>query len=98
MTIEETNTSKLDIKYQFRCSVEEREYFQEEVAKSGLKPLEFFKNAVDTLKIQSSPEESILASGSLSRNETGLVRRTSISAASHCAPPFAIPARSERYT
>ena len=58
MTIEETNTSKLDIKYQFRCTTEERDFFQEEVAKSGLKPLQFFKTAIETLKVQSSPEES----------------------------------------
>jgi len=58
MNIEEINTSKLDIKYQFRCTSEERDYFQEEVAKSGLKPLQFFKTAVENLKIQSSPEES----------------------------------------
>ncbi len=58
MTIEETNTSKLDIKYQFRCTPEERDFFQEEVAKSGLKPLQFFKTAIETLKVQSSSEES----------------------------------------
>lgn len=57
MTIEETN-SKIDSKYQFRCTPEERDFFQEEVARSGLKPLQFFKTAVETLKVQNTPEES----------------------------------------
>lgn len=57
MTLEETN-SKIDSKYQFRCTPEERDFFQEEVARSGLKPLQFFKTAVETLKVQNTPEES----------------------------------------
>ena len=58
MTMEEVNTSKIDSKYQFRCTPEERDFFQEEVARSGLKPLQFFKTAVETLKVQNTPEES----------------------------------------
>ena len=59
MTIEETNTSKIDPRIQFRCtSVEERDFFQNEINKSGMKPQQYFKAAVEAFKMQELPEES----------------------------------------
>lgn len=59
MTIEETNTSKIDPRIQFRCStVEERDFFQNEINRSGMKPQQYFKAAVEALKMQVLPEES----------------------------------------
>lgn len=59
MTIEETNTTKIDPRIQFRCtSVEERDFFQNEINKSGMKPQQYFKAAVEAFKMQTLPEES----------------------------------------
>ena len=59
MTIEETNTSKIDPRIQFRCtSLEERDFFQNEINKSGMKPQQYFKAAVEAFKMQVLPEES----------------------------------------
>ena len=59
MNIEESNTSKIDPRIQFRCtSVEERDFFQNEINKSGMKPPQYFKAAVDAFKMQALPEES----------------------------------------
>nr|BFD33532.1 hypothetical protein GTC16762_31510 [Pigmentibacter ruber] len=59
MTIEEVNTSKIDPRIQFRCSsIEEREFFQNEINRSGMKPQQYFKAAVEAFKMQTLPEES----------------------------------------
>ncbi|KAB8035638.1 hypothetical protein GCL60_16960 (plasmid) [Silvanigrella paludirubra] len=59
MTTEETSSLKIDPRIQFRCtSVEERDFFQNEINRSGMKPQQYFKAAVEALKMQVLPEES----------------------------------------
>lgn len=59
MTLEETSNLKIDPRIQFRCSsVEERDFFQNEINRSGMKPQQYFKAAVEAFKMQALPEES----------------------------------------
>ncbi len=59
MTIEEVSTGKIDPRIQFRCSsIEERDFFQNEINRSGMKPQQYFKAAVEAFKMQTLPEES----------------------------------------
>ena len=57
--MEETSNLKIDPRIQFRCSsIEERDFFQNEINRSGMKPQQYFKAAVEAFKMQSLPEES----------------------------------------
>lgn len=59
MTLEEISSLKIDPRIQFRCSsIEERDFFQNEINKSGMKPQQYFKAAVEAFKMQVLPEES----------------------------------------
>ena len=59
MTLEETSSLKIDPRIQFRCSsIEERDFFQNEINRSGMKPQQYFKAAVEAFKMQALPEES----------------------------------------
>ena len=51
MTLEETSSLKIDPRIQFRCSsIEERDFFQNEINRSGMKPQQYFKAAVEAFK------------------------------------------------